>query len=103
MANDGCAAPEQTAELPAGIDLAKEIVLSGKVTADGNAVGGAFVRLLDSSGEFTAEVVSSPDGDFRFFAAPGQWTVRALHRTGNGETTVTADGPGLHPVAVSVA
>jgi uncharacterized protein DUF1416 len=103
MANDGCAAPEQTAELPAGIDLGKEIVLSGKVTADGNAVGGAYVRLLDSTGEFTAEVVSSPDGDFRFFAAPGQWTVRALHRTGNGEATVTADGPGLHAVAVSVA
>jgi hypothetical protein len=46
--------------------------------------------------------VSSPDGDFRFFAAPGSWTVRALHRSGNGETKVTAEGPGLHPVAVSV-
>ena len=100
--SDGCAAPEQTAELPAGVDLAKEIVLGGKVTAAGAPVGGAFVRLLDASGEFTAEVVSSEDGDFRFFAAPGQWTVRALHRSGNGETSVTADGPGLHPVAVSV-
>ncbi|HEX6356843.1 DUF1416 domain-containing protein [Actinophytocola sp.] len=102
MANDGCGAPEQTADLPAGIDLAKEIVLSGKVTAEGVAVSGAFVRLLDASGEFTAEVVSSAEGDFRFFAAPGEWTVRALHRSGNGETKVTADGPGLHPVAVSV-
>jgi len=102
MANDGCGAPEQTAVLPAGIDLEKEIVLGGKVTADGAPVGGAYVRLLDSSGEFTAEVVSSQDGDFRFFAAPGQWTVRALHRSGNGEARVTADGPGLHPVAVSV-
>jgi hypothetical protein len=46
--------------------------------------------------------VSSKDGDFRFFAAPGRWTVRALHRSGNGETSVTADGPGLHPVAVAV-
>jgi len=102
MANDGCGAPDQAAELPAGIDLAKEIVLSGKVTADGVAVGGAYVRLLDASGEFTAEVVSSSDGDFRFFAAPGEWTVRALHRSGNGESKVTAAGPGLHPVAVSV-
>jgi hypothetical protein len=99
---DGCGAPEQTATLPASVDIGKEIVLSGKVTADGVAVGGAYVRLLDASGEFTAEVVSSPDGDFRFFAAPGSWTVRALHRSGNGETKVTADGPGLHPVAVSV-
>ncbi len=101
--SDGCAAPEQTAELPAGIDPQKEIVLGGKVTADGGApVGGAYVRLLDSTGEFTAEVVSSPDGDFRFFAAPGHWTVRVLHRSGNGETSVTADGPGVHPVAVVV-
>ena len=100
--SDGCAAPEQTAELPAGIDLGKEIVLGGKVTVDGAPLGGAYVRLLDSSGEFTAEVVSSKDGDFRFFAAPGRWTVRALHRSGNGETSVTADGPGLHPVTVSV-
>ena len=38
----------------------------------------AYVRLLDSGGEFTAEVVSSDSGDFRFFAAPGSWTVRAL-------------------------
>jgi hypothetical protein len=100
--SDGCGAPEQTAALPAGIDLEKEIVLAGKVSADGTPVGGAFVRLLDASGEFTAEVVSSEDGDFRFFAAPGRWTVRALHRSGNGETSVTADGPGLHPVAVAV-
>jgi hypothetical protein len=99
---DGCGAPEQTATLPASVDIEKETVLNGKVTADGVAVGGAYVRLLDASGEFTAEVVSSPDGDFRFFAAPGSWTVRALHRSGNGETKVTADGPGLHPVAVSV-
>lgn len=102
MSNDGCGAPEQTAQLPAGVDLGKEIVLGGKVTVDGSPVGGAFVRLLDASGEFTAEVVSSPEGDFRFFAAPGRWTVRALHRSGNGEARVTADGPGLHPVAVTV-
>src|SRR5918992_4309770 len=101
MSNDGCGAPEQGAELPAGVDLGKEIVLGGKVTAGGAPLGGAYVRLLDASGEFTAEVVSSPEGDFRFFAAPGEWTVRALHRSGNGEAKVTADAPGLHRVAVS--
>ena len=100
--SDGCGAPAQTAQLPAGVDLAKEIVVGGKVTADGAPVGGAYVRLLDASGEFTAEVVSSEDGGFRFFAAPGTWTVRALHRSGNGETSVIADGPGLHAVAVAV-
>jgi hypothetical protein len=99
---DGCGAPEQTAELPAGVDVEKETVLNGQVTAGGSPVGGAFIRLLDSGGEFTAEVVSSSDGHFRFFAAPGEWTVRALHRTGTGEAKVSATGPGLHPVAVSV-
>ena len=65
--------------------------------AGGSPVGGAFVRLLDGTGEFTAEVVASASGDFRFFAAPGTWTVRALSRSGNGEAEVTAEGPGLHP------
>jgi hypothetical protein len=97
-----CGAPEQTAELPAGVDLDRETVLGGQVTSDGTPVGGAYVRLLDATGEFTAEVVSAPDGCFRFYAAPGEWTVRALHRTGTGEATVSADGPGLHQVSVAV-
>ena len=37
-------------------------------------MGGAYVRLLDGSNEFTAEVVTSATGQFRFFAAPGSWT-----------------------------
>ncbi|MFB9905064.1 DUF1416 domain-containing protein [Allokutzneria oryzae] len=98
-----CGAPAQTATLPANVDPGKEVVLSGRVLSAGSPVGGAFVRLLDSSGEFTAEVVSSDGGDFRFFAAPGSWTVRALHRSGNGEVVVSADGPGLHTLEVAVA
>ncbi len=98
-----CGAPEQTAELPAGVDLSRETVLSGRVLAGGEPVDGAFVRLLDGTGEFTAEVVASPTGDFRFYAAPGTWTVRVLSRAGNGQTEVSARGPGLHSVAVTVA
>jgi uncharacterized protein YfaS (alpha-2-macroglobulin family) len=98
----GCGAPDQTGDLPASVDLEKETVFNGQVTAEGSPIGGAFVRLLDSTGEFTAEVVSAADGHFRFYAAPGDWTVRALHRTGNGETKVTAEGPGLHAVSVAV-
>ena len=60
-------------------------------------MGGAFVRLLDGTGEFTAEVVASAGGEFRFFAAPGTWTVRALSRSGNGEAELTAGGPGPAP------
>jgi Protein of unknown function (DUF1416) len=97
-----CGAPDQTQDLPAGTDLTKETVLVGKVVADSQPVGGAFVRLLDGGGEFTAEVVSSASGDFRFFAGPGTWTVRALSRAGNGETQVTASGPGLHRAEITV-
>src|ERR1043165_8064931 len=85
---DGCGAPEQSAPIPASVDIEKETVISGVVSASGEPVPGAYVRLLDSSGEFTAEVVASPAGQFRFFAAPGTWTVRALSRLGNGDTTV---------------
>ena len=98
-----CGAPDQAVALPAGTDLAKETVLTGRVVAGGEPVGGAFVRLLDGTGEFTAEVVASASGDFRFFAAPGTWTVRALSRAGSGEARLTADAPGLHRTEVAVA
>ena len=85
------------------MDLEKETVITGVVrNGDGEAVGGAYVRLLDASGEFTAEVVSSPEGVFRFFAAPGSWTLRALSRSGNGDLTVDA-ARGINEVAISVA
>jgi hypothetical protein len=100
-APDSCAAPDQSVPLPAGIDLTKETVISGRVCAGTDPISGAFVRLLDASGEFTAEVVTSPAGHFRFFAAPGTWTVRALSRQGNASVTVAADR-GLNEVEVEV-
>lgn len=30
-------------------------------------------------------MVTSPGGDYRFYAAPGLWTVRALSRAGNDQ------------------
>lgn len=92
------------ARLPASVDLAKETVITGRVVdGDGQAVGGAPVRLLDSSDEFTAEVVATPTGDFRFFAAPGSWTVRALSTAGNGNARVTPSSAGVHEVDVKIA
>lgn len=99
-----CSAPKQGQTLPAGVDLEKETVITGRVVDDaGQTVGGAFVRLLDSSDEFTAEVVASATGDFRFFAAPGTWTVRALSKVGNGDATVAPSGAGIHEVDIKVA
>jgi hypothetical protein len=99
---EGCGAPEQGAPIPASVDVEKETVITGVVRAGSEPVGGAYVRLLDASGEFTAEVVTSAAGQFRFFAAPGTWTLRALSRLGNGDAVVTADR-GITEVAVSVA
>jgi uncharacterized GH25 family protein len=61
-----------------GVDVAKEAVVQGQVVRDGEPVANAYVRLLDRSGEFTAEVPTSATGHFRFFAADGDWTLRTL-------------------------
>lgn len=99
----GCAAPDQAAPLPLSVDLEKETVITGVVTAaNGDPVAGAYVRLLDRSGEFTAEVVTSPSGQFRFFAAPGTWTLRALSRFGNGDAQVDA-ARGVNQLGLTVA
>jgi hypothetical protein len=99
-----CSAPKQEQTLPASVDLEKETVITGRVVdGSGQSVGGAFVRLLDASHEFTAEVVTSATGDFRFFAAPGSWTLRALSAVGNGDAVVTPSGAGVHEVDVKIA
>jgi hypothetical protein len=61
-----------------GVDVAKEAVVQGQVVRDGEPVSNAYVRLLDRTGEFTAEVPTSATGHFRFFAADGEWTLRTL-------------------------
>jgi hypothetical protein len=94
-----CGAPSQDAPIAA---KASEVVLAGVLTYAGTPLGGAYVRLLDATGEFVAEVVSAVNGGFRFYLTPGQWTVRALHRFGTGQAIVTLDGPKTHVVAVSI-
>jgi hypothetical protein len=66
-----------------GVNVAKEAVVQGQVLRalpDGQSepVANAYVRLLDAGGEFTAEVPTSASGHFRFFAGPGEWTLRSL-------------------------
>lgn len=61
-----------------GVDVANQAVIQGIVTRGDQPVGNAYVRLLDRNGEFTAEVPTSATGQFRFFAAEGDWTLRTL-------------------------
>ena len=83
-----CAAPKQG---NGTIDVGNQTVIQGQVWHDGAPVAGAYVRLLDSTDEFTAEVVTSPEGEFRFFAAPGQWKLRSLAQVGKGERVIDAE------------
>ncbi len=98
-----CGAPAQTPSLPASVNLEKETVLYGQVSKGGAPVPGAYVRLLDATGEFTAEVVTSATGDFRFFAAPGSWTLSVLHHDGQARRTIDAAGPGLVDASLSLS
>ncbi|MEN3358430.1 MAG: hypothetical protein V7637_2412 [Mycobacteriales bacterium] len=89
-----CGAPAQEAvldeTLPVSVDPATATVIQGRVLRGGEPVPAAYVRLLDGSGDFTAEVISSATGVFRFFAAPGRWTVRALAPGASGEQALDA-------------
>ena len=97
-----CGAPAQTLSLE-GIDVGKESVIQGTVSRDGSPLGGAYVRLLDGTGEFTAEVVTSATGAFRFFAAPGDWTLRTLAPKASAvDTSVTAVQGDVVEAAVEV-
>jgi hypothetical protein len=91
----------QTLDLE-GIDVAKESIVQGTVVRDGAPVPGAYVRLLDSTGEFTAEVQTSATGAFRFFAAPGDWTLRTLTSGSSVDTPATAKLGEVVEVTVTV-
>lgn len=89
-----CGAPAQDETLdqtlPSSVDPATASIIQGRVVREGEPVAAAYVRLLDRTGEFTAEVVSSATGVFRFFASPGPWTVRALAPGASGSSEIEA-------------
>ena len=101
-----CGAPVQEEQLdrtlPSSVDPATAAIIQGRVVRDGEPVAAAYVRLLDASGEFTAEVVSSATGVFRFFASPGRWTVRALAPGASGSADIDA-GIGFTETRVEIA
>jgi hypothetical protein len=71
----GCGAPAGGAPLK---DAGTEAIVQGKVTRNGAPVPVGYARLLNAGGDFVAEVPLGEDGGFRFFAAPGDWTLRVL-------------------------
>jgi hypothetical protein len=77
VSNDGCGAPAGGASVPAGA-FGSQAIVQGRVTQNGSAVPTGYARLLNSGGDFVAEVPLGEDGGFRFFAAPGSWTLRVL-------------------------
>ena len=98
---DGCGAPAGGAPLPAS--AGNQAVVEGRVTRGGEAVPVGYARLLNEGGEFVAEVPLGADGGFRFFAAPGSWTVRVLAPGGvNTDRPVTAETGRVAAVEVSV-
>ena len=98
---DGCGAPAGGAPRPA--DVGNQAVVEGHVTRGGEAVPVGYARLLNEGGEFVAEVPLGADGGFRFFAAPGSWTVRVLAPGGvNTDRPVTAATGQVAELEVSV-
>ncbi len=88
----GCAAPPGGVAMTAG--AAGQAVIEGQVRRDGAPVSPGYARLLDGGGEFVAEVPLGTDGGFRFFAAPGSWTVRVLAPGGRGRDEAVTAGYG---------
>ena len=86
----------------AGLDVASHTVLQGVVLHADVPVPGAYVRLLDAEGEFTAEVPTSATGQFRFFASPGSWTLRALAPGGLSAASAAHAEKGVTDVVLDV-
>src|SRR5829696_2219057 len=86
-----------------GVDVAKEAVIQGQVLRGAEPVPNAYVRLLDRTGEFTAEVPTSATGHFRFFAGDGEWTLRTLAPKADPvDTRVVASTGAVAEVAVAI-
>ena len=72
----GCGAPAGGVKVTDG--AGNQAIVQGRVTKLGTPVPTGYARLLNSDGEFVAEVPLGEDGGFTFYAAPGDWTLRVL-------------------------
>ena len=101
MTADGCGAP--AGGVSASASAGRQAVVEGTVTREGAAVSTGYARLLGTGDEFVAEVPLGDDGGFRFFAAPGSWTLRVLAPGGlRAERSVQADYGQVTAVDVTI-
>ena len=103
-AGDGCGAPAGGVSVSAATGtLVDQAVVEGRVTREGTPVSTGYARLLGTGDEFVAEVPLGDDGGFRFFAAPGSWTLRVLAPRGvRAERSVEADHGQVTKVEVAL-
>jgi len=98
---DGCGAPAGGVSVSAA--TGSQAVVEGHVTREGTPVSTGYARLLGTGDEFVAEVPLGDDGGFRFFAAPGSWTLRVLAPNGlRAERPVQADNGQVTSVEVAL-
>ncbi|HLI37051.1 MAG TPA: DUF1416 domain-containing protein [Streptosporangiaceae bacterium] len=102
-AGDGCGAPAGGAAVAAATDPGGQAIVEGRVVRGGTPVSAGYARLLGTGDEFVAEVPLGEDGGFRFFAAPGTWTLRVLAPGGaRASRSVAAERGKITKVEVSV-
>ena len=102
MAQDGCGATAGGVTITAD-KASKEAVIEGRVLKDGAPVKTGYARLKGTGDEFVAELPLGEDGGFRFFAAPGDWTLVVLAPGGvREERSVSADIGQITKVELSV-
>ncbi len=102
MSPGGCGAPVGGAAKPAAA-AGSQAVVEGRVVHGGAPVATGYARLLGTGDEFVAEVPLGEDGGFRFFAAPGSWTLRVLAPGGlRAERAVEADYGQVTTVEVAI-
>ena len=99
--SDGCGAP--AGGVSASAATGSQAVVEGRVVHEGSPVATGYARLLGTGDEFVAEVPLGDDGGFRFFAAPGSWTLRVLAPGGlRAERSVQADYGQVTKVDVAI-
>src|SRR5262249_53004236 len=102
MSADGCGAPAGGVTVTKDA-AGKEAIVEGHVLRDGTPIGSGDAPPLRPPDRVLAAGPLGEDGGFRFFAAPGEWTLRVLAPGGvRTECSVTADIGHITKVEVAV-